>query len=127
MEALLSRWVASGPQLRRVTPEGQIATWDHSPIEYVIYRSTPDQFQEGRTKNLELLFDAHDLAEGNPFLPSESRYVASTDLLRRARLEDFRGSVGAALRLAERAVSANPDDPQAALVLRMYQEQAGSQ
>jgi hypothetical protein len=126
VEALLSRWVASGPQLRRVIGKGRISTWDRSTMEYALYRVTFSQVMRARGPNLKLLLAAHELAEGSPFLPADSPYLASTDLLRRARLHQFQGRIKEAVRLAKRAVDAHPENPQAASVLERIRNAADS-
>jgi spermidine synthase len=126
VEALLSRWVASGPQLRHVVGEGRISTWDHSTMEYALYRVTYRQVMQARGPNLKLLLAAGGLAEGSPFLPADSRYLVSTDLLRRARLHQFQGRIKEAVRLAKRALDAHPENPQAASVLEQIRTAADS-
>ena len=97
-----------------------MSTWDHSSVEYEVYRTPERTMLEARAKHLELLLDAYWLSEGNPFLPDDNPYVASSALVRSARLESFRNRVDNALRFANRAVDAKPENPQAVAVRQEY-------
>lgn len=121
-EALLSRWVASGDDLRRVVGDGPISTWDKSRLEYAIFRSTGQERRKARSANLKLLLDASALSDGNPYLPEDSSFVRSTKLLRRARYHGYRAEFEKAERLAQRALDAEPGNPQASFALHKYRE-----
>ncbi len=120
VDALLARWTASGAELRSVVGKGPISTWNHSVIEYSIYRSTHAARLRSMGSNLTLILDANVLTRGNPFLPSGSPFEISTALTRKSRWESYRSQFTRARRLAERAVDANPDDPHALALLREF-------
>ena len=122
VEALLARWTASGAELRSVVGKGPISTWNHSVIDYSIYRSTRADRHRSMGSNLTLILDANALTDGNPFLPSGSPFEISTALTRKSRWESYRSQFTRARRLAEQAVDANPDDPQALALLGEFRD-----
>jgi spermidine synthase len=120
VDALLARWAASGTELREIVGEGRINTWDHSVIDYSIYRSTMTDRRRSIGSNLTLILDANALTNGNPFIPPGSPFEISTALGRSARSASYRRQFTRARQLAERAVKANEDDQQAMDLLREF-------
>lgn len=121
VDALLSRWVASGDDLRAVLDAGPISTWDHSFFEFEIYKTSAAEWSEARALNLGLLIAASEHARERghaPFPPSDPRFAESARLLRESRLATLRGERQRALDLARSAREANPRDPRAAAMLR---------
>jgi len=116
VRALLSRWVADGYGLRQALGDGPITTWDHSLVEFAIYRSTLGSLASARRANLALLLDASKRSGPQPYLPAEDPFVVSTALVRKARFEDASGETGRALRTSKDAVDAAPDNPLAVAV-----------
>ncbi len=115
-EALLSRWVASGEDLAAVIPSGPISTWNHSILDFAIFKAGSLAEWQARRLNLALLIDASDRAwkRGHaPILPLNSAFAVSSRRLRRARLEELRGNYVVAAAIAARANLDNPEDPQA--------------
>lgn len=115
--ALLSHWAAGGPALRRAFGDGPSSTWNHSRLEYSIYRTRRSDRQRSMAPNLARILEAEAGAGANPFLPEDSPFAASARLSRAARLEALRGRPVRARVLAERAVAANGDDLQARAIL----------
>jgi len=118
MSALMSRWVASGPELRRVVGEGRISTWDHSATEFAINRSDAPSLSASKSANLSLLLEARALSRSHPYLSPESPFVRSGNLVHLSRLAIFRGDFDEAIRLANQAARINPKDPVPRAILR---------
>ncbi len=116
--ALLSRWVADGTGLRATLGDGPITTWNHSLVEFAIYRSTLGSLARDRATNLALLLEAAGHSASNPFLEAGDPFLASMEILRRARLENARGETGHAFRLSKDALDLAPENPQAAAIHR---------
>jgi predicted membrane-bound spermidine synthase len=128
MPALMSRWLVSGAQLRRVLGEGRISSWDHSIIEFLINRSDGPSLRNSRQPNLELLFEAKELGGPHPFLSPNSPYVQSSNLIALSLLASYRGDSEAAILFANKAARANPIDPSPKAVLKKFgQPVPGSQ
>jgi len=120
LDALLSRWVASGDDLRAVLDAGPISTWDHSFFEFEIYKTSAESWRAARALNLGVLLAAgeHARARGHaPFLPPDAPFAESTRLLRESRLATLRGDRARARELARAARDANPRDPRAKAML----------
>ena len=118
MEALMARWLAGGQALRRIVGEGRISTWDHSVTEFAISRANAESLSADRAPNLALFLDAGDSGARNPFLPADSPFIRSVDLVNRSLLAEFREDYDAAIRLANDAAQLNPADPTPKTMLR---------
>lgn len=119
-DALLGRWVAGRRALRESIGPGPVSTWDRTRFEFSAYKTRPDVWARAPQANLALLLGAHRVALSagdTPPLPVDSPYVRSTELVRQALLEQGEGRRGAARRLLERALRANPADPRPAWLL----------
>jgi hypothetical protein len=118
MSALMSRWLVSGQQLRRVLGEGRINTWDHSMSEFALTRSDLQSLTEAGPRNLAFLLEAKAHATAHPYLPPESPYVQSGELLFLAAEAAGRNDFGESFRYVNEAVQVNPADPALQLMLR---------
>jgi hypothetical protein len=122
MSALMSRWLVSGQQLRRVLGEGRINTWDHSTSEFALSRANLQSLTEAGSQNLAFLLEAKAHATAHPYLPSESPFVQSGNLLFLAALAASRDDFRESFRLVNEAVQANPADPALQLLLQTMQQ-----
>jgi spermidine synthase len=122
MSALMSRWLVSGQQLRRVLGEGQINTWDHSTSEFALSRADLQSLTEAGSQNLAFLLEAKAHATTHPYLPSESPFVQSGNLLFLSALAASRNDFPEAFRLVNEAVQANPADPALQLLLQSMKQ-----
>jgi spermidine synthase len=118
MPSLMSRWLVSGQQLRRVLGEGRINTWNHSTSEFALSRADLRSLTEAGSQNLALLLEAKALSTAHPYLPSESPFVQSGNLLFLAALAASRNDFDETFRLVKEAVQANPMDPALQILLR---------
>jgi hypothetical protein len=122
MSALMSRWLVSGQQLRRVLGEGRINTWDHSTSEFALSRADLQSLTEAGSQNLAFLLEAKAHATTHPYLPSESPFVQSGNLLFLSALAASRNDFPEAFRLVNEAVQANPADPALQLLLQSMKQ-----
>lgn len=118
MPALMSRWMVSGEQLRHVLGEGRINTWDHSMSEFALTRSDLQSLTEAGPRNLAFLLEAKAHATAHPYLPPESPYVQSGELLFLAAEAAGRNDFGESFRYVNEAVQVNPADPALQIMLR---------
>lgn len=112
--SLLSKWIASGAQIRAVVGDGPISTWDRSALEFSAYRSSPADWRRGMPDNLRLLLRAqaeHPSATAGAFVAPDSPRAVATRMLREAQWSVQMGDPSRAQVYAHRAVAAKPDDP----------------
>jgi spermidine synthase len=113
-DALLSKWIASGDQILAAIGDGQISTWDRSPLEFSAYRSSPADWRRGMPVNLALLLRAQaerPSQSGVAFAPPQAPRTTATRLLREAQQSAQSGDLPRAHMLARRAAEASPEDP----------------
>lgn len=112
--SLLSKWIASGDQIRAVVGAGPISTWDQSALEFSAYRSSPADWRRGMPDNLRLLLRAqaeHASQTGSVFVAPDSARAVATQMLREAIWSMQRSDPSRAQIYARRAIAASPDDP----------------
>ncbi len=118
--AVLAHWTAGRRQLVVVAGDGPTSTWDHLTLEFTPFKAPAEAWFEASGRNLDFLIRAEQVAEagaGPRFLPEETPFRVSTVLVRRANLASLAGDTARARALATQALTQNPGDPEARLLL----------
>jgi hypothetical protein len=117
--ALLARWVAGKPQFERELGEGPCSTWDHMLLDFSPFKASSRDWSRARSANLQLLLDAEASqgSAGKFAVSIPAPPAAATRILRRAYLARFQRKPEEASRLANEALSVNPDDTAARALL----------
>ena len=126
VSSLLSRRIASRPQLQRVLGDGPVSTWDHLVLDYSPFKIPMSVRARAKAENLRLLLAAEEVPEPaglSAVLPADSPFAQSSRLVRRAYAEYFARNAGDAIALLGQAVRANPRDRAAGSMFRVMRSQ----
>ncbi len=121
--ALLSRWVASRPQLLETLGPGPINDWNRMPLEFSAYRATAHSRRGAGATNIRQLLAAQAAGSSETqraLAPVQLPAVRSMHVLRRAFASYLDSDLNEAVRLARQAMRQNPADATAPVALQNF-------